>query len=224
MATAKSRRIAPRLAVQFLCLACVIEGQWLPAQQPSPPATTVSTEFSRVYIFVDKAGLVGHQHAVEGKLKQGKLSFRTDAAGALVFDMNSFEVDTQRARKYIGLEGTIDASTQSKTNDNMLGAEVLDVKRFPEAKIENVTFQVQPTKSQRGLAEYLLVGDFTLQSKTRRIEALCDHEMQNGWHHVRGSFKIKQTDFGMKPFSKMMGAVGVADELVIHGDLWIVPE
>jgi len=36
-------------------------------------------------------------------------------------------------------------------------------------------------------------------------------------------FKIRQTDYGIKPFSRVLGAVGVKDELLISGDLWIMP-
>jgi hypothetical protein len=106
----------------------------------------------------------------------------------------------------------------------MLGIEVLDVKRFPIAKLENVTIQPKTSRSSRELPEYVLAGDFTLRGKARRIEAICDLELKDGWYHLRGSFKIRQSDYEMKPISKLLGTIGVADELVIFGDLWIVPE
>ena len=59
---------------------------------------------------------------------------------------------------------------------------------------------------------------------TRCIEILCDLEEKDGWHHVRSGFRILQADYGIKPFSKILGAVGVTDELIIYGDLWLVPE
>lgn len=39
--------------------------------------------------------------------------------------------------------------------------------------------------------------------------------------HVRGRFAVLQTQYGIKPFSKGLGAIGVADELQIWGDLWV---
>jgi hypothetical protein len=59
--------------------------------QERPPVGKVNTEFSRVYIFVDKAGVVGHKHAVEGKLVSGDLFQNNSREGALVFDMQSFD-------------------------------------------------------------------------------------------------------------------------------------
>jgi len=126
--------------------------------QATPPPTRVNPDFSRIYIFVDKSGVVGHSHAIEGKIAEGNLSLRSGSHGKLVFDMTSFD------------------------------------------------------------------ADFTLHGKTRHVESICDLELKDGWYHLRGNFKIRQSDYEIKPYSKMLGTIGVADELVIHGDLWIVPE
>jgi hypothetical protein len=52
---------------------------------------------------------------------------------------------------------------------------------------------------------------------------IVDVEQARGWLHVRGEFTIKQTSFGITPYSKAFGAIGVADRLRIHGDLWVAP-
>ncbi len=62
--------------------------------QERPPAGQVNTEHSRVYIFVDKIGVVGHQHAIEGKLASGNLFLSGASNGALVFNMKTFDADT----------------------------------------------------------------------------------------------------------------------------------
>ena len=196
---------------------------WADAQD-RPPAGQVNIEFSRVYIFVDKVGVVGHQHAIEGKLSTGSLFPSGMREGAIAFDMKSFDADTERARTYIGLEGITDEATRKKVNENMLGSEILNVKEYTVAKFERVTIEAKPTFSQRQLPECLLKGDFTLHEKTRPVEILCDLEVKDGWNHLRGAFKILQSDYGIKPFSKMLGTIGVTDPLTIYGDLWIVPE
>ena len=38
---------------------------------------------------------------------------------------------------------------------------------------------------------------------------------------LRGSFSLKQSAYGMKPYAKFGGMVGVADELKIWGDVWL---
>jgi hypothetical protein len=183
----------------------------------------IQLEYSRVFVLVDKSGVVGHQHAVEGKLQSGRLSPRREDAGKLVFDMKSFDADGPAARRYLGLEGTTDDATRKKVNENMLGEEILSVQKFPEAKLENAILTATGKKSTTGKSEYLLRGDFTLHRATRPVEIRCEVEEKDGWHHIRGAFKILQSDYGIKPFSKMLGAVGVKDELLIVGDLWMVP-
>lgn len=188
----------------------------------------INTEFSRVFIFVDKAGLVGHQHAVEGRIKQGQLlvnsSVQPSKSSSIIFDMKSFDADTPLARKYLSIQSEIDEETRKKVNDNMLGLEILAVQQYPEAKLENVKWTPTGKMSKRNLPEHLLEGDFTLHQTKRPIQALCDVEQKDGWLHIRGAFRILQSEYGIKPFSKMMGAVGVKDELRIYGYLWIVPQ
>jgi YceI-like domain len=216
--------LAPLLRIVTMPLSLGLLIASITYAQERPTAGQVNTEHSRVYIFVDKTGVVGHQHAIEGRLASGNLSLNGSGSGALVFHMKSFDADTPRARKYVGLEGTTDEATRKKVNENMLGVEILNVNKFGTAKFENAKIQPKNSTSKRQLPEYVLVGDFTLHEKTRRVEILCDLEVKDGWNHVRGGFKIRQSDYGIKPFSKMLGAVGVTDELTILGDLWVVPE
>jgi hypothetical protein len=192
--------------------------------QTPPPPGQVDIEHSRVYIFVDKSGAIGHPHAIEGKLASGNIFLKEGKEGSLVFDMRSFDADTPNGRKFLGLEGTTDDATRKKVNANMRGSDVLHVKKFPTAKFEHATIRAKNSTSKRQLPEYVLTGDFTLHDTTHRIEILCDMEEKDGWHHIRGGFKILQSDYGIKPYSKMLGTIGVTDELVIYGDLWVVPE
>ncbi|XZE43329.1 YceI family protein [Pirellulaceae bacterium SH467] len=191
------------------------EKNWVPGE--------INTQFSRVFIFVDKSGLVGHQHAVEGRLTGGHLVIDDVKNSSLIFNMKSFDADTPLARKYLSIQSEIDEETRKKVNENMLGLEILSVEHYPEATLKNVKWKPTGKTSKRNLPEYLLEGDFTLHKTTRPIQAVCDTELKDGWLHVRGAFRILQSDYGIKPFSKMMGAVGVKDELRIYGDLWVVP-
>ncbi len=185
---------------------------------------SVNTEFSRVYIFVDKSGPVGHQHAIEGRLKKGYLTFNAQDDCSVVFDMKSFDADTVRAREYLGLKGETDSATREKVNANMLGAEVLDCGKYPTAQFDHITLEPKNAMSKRNFPEYVLKGDFTLHGKTKPITIVADLEEKDGWHHLRGSFRIRQSEYGIKPFSKMLGAIGVADELIIAGDFWVMPK
>ncbi|MCC9602116.1 YceI family protein [Stieleria sp. JC731] len=193
------------------------------ASEASYQPGDVQTQVSRVYVFVDKTGL-GHQHGVEAKLKSSTLVLgATEQAGKLVFDMKSFDADTPAARKFVGLTGTTDAGTRSAVNENMKGADILNVERYPTATFELSAATATGKNSKKGLPIYRLEGKFTLHGTTRPLTILAEAEQTRGWLHVQGSFKIKQTDYGITPFSKAFGAIGVANELRIYGNLFVAP-
>ena len=187
----------------------------------SPAPGDVDLAKSRVYVFVGKTGL-GHNHAVSGLLQAGRVVLgAADQAGTLVFDMRSFTADTAEARKALGLPGETDASTQKQVQANMTGPDVLDVARHPTA-----TFQIRSALSSKQQVQgrppvYELVGAFTLHGVTREVIIPVEVEQRGEWLRLRGMFVIKQTDFGMKPYKKLGGVVGVADELRITGDILV---
>ncbi|MES1213068.1 MAG: YceI family protein, partial [Singulisphaera sp.] len=88
------------------------------------------------------------------------------------------------------------------------------------------TFRVvslQPLRGERAgsASKYQLDGDFTLHGTTRKIRVVAEGTPANGFVRLRGNFAVLQTDYGITPYSKAFGAIGVADSLTIWGDLWI---
>ncbi len=197
-----------------------------PAKQAATPTyqpADVQTQASRVYVFVEKTGL-GHQHGVEAKLLSSTLVLGADQnAGKLVFDMTSFDADTAAARQYVGLTGTTDEATRSAVNKNMKGSAILDVATYPTATFDVVSALATGQTNSKGLPIYQLQGDFTLHGTTRPLTITAEVEQARGWLHVRGNFVINQTSFGITPYSKAFGAIGVADPLKIYGDLFVAP-
>lgn len=195
-----------------------------PAQAQTLEAGDVYLSSSRVYVSVGKTGF-GHEHAVVGQLSQGRLRLDVPQnSGQLVFDMRTFAADTDAARQVIGLEGTTDASTQQQVNANMLGPDVLDVAHYPTAAFNVRTVTRLPQPNARGLTQYQLDGDLTLHGVSQPIRIVAEAEERNQWIHLRGGFNLVQTHFGITPFSKAFGAIGVADQLTVWGDLWLSKE
>jgi polyisoprenoid-binding protein YceI len=113
----------------------------------------IDVEKSRVYVRVGKKGL-GHEHAVEGNIKSGSidLSAKKDL-GEIEFDMQSFGADTDEARKYVELKGTIAESTREQVTQTMLGNAVLDVEKFPTARFK---IKSKETIEEDGKLRYVL--------------------------------------------------------------------
>ncbi|TWT47244.1 YceI-like domain protein [Botrimarina hoheduenensis] len=178
---------------------------------------------TRVFALVGKTGL-GHEHGVLGRLKSGRLNLgATCDAGELVFDMSSFTADTDQARRLVGLSGSSSDSTRKQVTTTMLGRDVLNVGQYPTAvfKIDSATPERPTVEGQP--QRYRLSGQFTLQRTARPLSFLAEVTSKNGWNLVRGSFPLKQSEYGIKPYSKAFGAVGVADEMTVWGELWVAP-
>jgi polyisoprenoid-binding protein YceI len=188
-------------------------------QPPAEGADEVSLELSRVYIFVGKTGL-GHEHGIEGRLRSGWIRLgAAENAGEFVFDMPSFDADTNAARRYLGLAGSTDASTRRQVNDNMKGAGVLDVRRFPTATFRIRSALPAAQQSAATASRYSLDGDFTLHGVTHPLQIPVESAEDEHGTRLKGSFAILQTAYGITPFRKAFGAVGVTNQLRIHGDV-----
>jgi polyisoprenoid-binding protein YceI len=201
----------------------------LQAQSPEPRrearnarlrAGEIDTDLSRVFIFVDKTGF-GHQHGVVGRLKSGYLRVAKEAAGKILFDMSSFRADTLDARRKVGLEGAGSEDEQEQVTANMLGEAVLDASHFPTAHFAVTSMRRFEERNPAGLKQYALDGDFTLHGVTRGINITATGDQEQGYLHLKGHFPLRQTDYGIRPFKKALGAVGVGDVLTVYGDLWI---
>jgi NH3-dependent NAD+ synthetase len=142
-------------------------------------------------------------------------------AGELIFDMTTFVTETVASRAYVGLGGGADSSTAAKVTANMLGNEVLDVARYPVATFRIRSSAALPKRQPSDPQFYQLDGEFTLHGVTKPLRINVTAEETDGLAHLRGQFNVLQTQYGITPYSKAFGAVGVANELKIWGDLWL---
>lgn len=174
---------------------------------------------SRVYMLVGKTGF-GHEHGVVGQLQSGQLLLgQQQRAGELVFDMSSFDADGDAARKYVGLKGTTDQNTRQQVNDNMRSAAVLNIAKFATASFTIDSATPIPPQPGDKVAYYLLKGSLTLCGAAQPLALKCEVIPVGNVLRVRTGFVLKQSDYGIKPFTKAFGAVGVADEMKIYGEL-----
>jgi polyisoprenoid-binding protein YceI len=180
----------------------------------------VDTDLSRVFVFVDKTGF-GHQHGVVGRLKGGNLRVARESAGRLIFDLTSFAADTDEARRRVGLEGSSSESEQEQVTANMRGELVLDTERFRTAEFVVSSVRRFDDRDTNGNTQFGLDGEFTLHGVTRKLHFTATGAVERGFLHLKGSFPLRQSEFGIRPFKKALGAVGVADVLTVYGDLWI---
>ena len=156
---------------------------------------------------------LGHNHVITSAEESG-FAWRgptpADSGFELRVPVSTLVVDDAAARAAAGpdFEGAVPESARDGTKKNLLRAEVLDAAQFPDVTVRagelGGTWQ-----------DPVAQADVTLKGVTRRVEVPLDLADAGGTLTARGTFRIRQTEFGMVPFSVAGGAIQVADEIVL---------
>ena len=180
----------------------------------------VCPEQSLVTIFVDRgAGLsrLGHQHLISIHNLQGEVQLQTPVSSSTATVralLSAMAVDEPGLRKAAGMEGELSKKSIAKTRRNML-TKVLAVSSYPEVSINITEFKLQQGDNTQGLLNSVI----GLQGQALTVDIPATIELDANRLHATGQFKINQSDFGIKPFSTLLGMIAIADELLIKFDV-----
>jgi polyisoprenoid-binding protein YceI len=202
-----------------------------PEPKPTPATTTaaigtppaVRTRYqvdgaeSRLHVLVYRAGTMarlGHNHVLSTDQLSGTIVIHPQLEQSqLVLDLpvNSFKVDEPAARAQEGddFSAAVPPDAREATRANLLREEVLDSVKFPVINLRAVS--VSGTHHQP-----VVTVSITLKDTAKRIDVPVNVSYRDREIIVVGEFALKQTDFGMTPFSVGMGALQVRDELRIR--------
>jgi hypothetical protein len=210
------------------------------AGSPSPaPAAGVSPEGrfvidpaqSELRLLVFRAGALahlGHDHVIEGHGLSGWIDPKASGARALVdlvIPVDAFEIDPDAARAEEGPEFAeqITADAKAGTRHNMLGEALLDAARFAQIEVRGIaadaaeatTAQKPPpasndTRTRSATLAVAVAGHESRQTVTMNIVLAPDRLTASA------DFSLRQTALGLTPFSVMMGALQVKDEMHVH--------
>jgi polyisoprenoid-binding protein YceI len=166
---------------------------------------------STVRIHVGKSGLfsfAGHEHEIEAPALSGHVRFDpADLAQSdvqVTFDAAALRVDPAR-------EPSGDAP---KVQSVMAGPEVLDVARFPTIALRSTGVRIE--NQQGANAKLRIAGELTLRGVSRPVTVPVDVVRSDTSVKATGTFKVKQSDYGIKPVSAGMGTVRVKDEVEVR--------
>lgn len=171
---------------------------------------------------------LGHDHVVAARRIDGRVD---PAAGLAVlrFRLDEMTVDEAALRQEAGLTTQPSADAIAGTRVNML-TRVLDAERYPLVEIRaqrtgdpgrpqadiklpsDPTLQADPPLQ----AETMLQADITLHGVTRRYRVPTVIDTAAPGLVARGTLALRQSDFGITPFSVMGGAMAVQDTLEIR--------
>jgi polyisoprenoid-binding protein YceI len=194
-----------------------------PPAVPSAPAPHVGTPYeilpqsSLLTILVYRGGALasaGHNHVIASHDLSGTIYVPPELL------QSSFEVHVPVATLTVdeaalraqqpAAEFPADVSESAKegTRRNMLGEALLDAQHNPEIVLRSL--QLTAADSAAVLAQV----ESSLRGQLRTFTVPVRYRLGgNGTLEVSGEFPLRQTDLGLTPFSAMLGALQVQDEM-----------
>jgi polyisoprenoid-binding protein YceI len=183
------------------------------AQTKSRTYTIVAGE-SSFWVFVAKAGLfsaLAHDHEIGVKSFTGKVVMPEAGASG-----GSLELDVS-AQSLVVLDKKPSEEDKKKIYNSMHG-EVLESAKYPKIAFKSVSVgEVKPAGTDSYI--FTLNGDLTLHGVTKRIAIPVTAKITAQQLRASGKYTLKQTDFGIKPYSAAGGTVKVKNEVVINFDI-----
>lgn len=186
------------------------------------PSHRVDPANSRAVIYVYRGGAManlGHNHIVLAQDISGELWMSdepADAAFHLILPVESFIVDPPelRARAGSDFESQPSAADIEGTRRNMLGEKMLNAARYPVIEIWSERIRRTGDTLGDGLSADLIVA--ARGALNRVTVPVSIKDVREDALTASGKFSLKQTDIGVIPFSILMGAIAVRDEMEIE--------
>lgn len=181
------------------------------------PSHRVDSGNSWVRIYVYRAGMMsslGHNHIVLARDIEGELWLQAtpaDSSFHLKLPVDAFIVDPPLLRAQAGADFATQpsASDIEGTRRNMLGEKVLNAAHYPFIEIWSERIRV----SGGALTADIVVA---ARGTLRRLSIPVNFTATESELGASGKLTLKQTELGITPFSIMMGALAVRDELDIE--------
>jgi len=199
----------PNFILMFLLIALSLIG-WPVATQKSRTYTIVASE-SSFWVFVPKTGLLSglaHDHEIGVKSFTGKIV--VPEAGA---SSGSLELDVDATS--LAVLDKKPSEDDKKKIYNSMHNEVLESARHPKITFKSAS--VSDLKQTGGEAyNFTLNGDLTLHGVTKRIVVPVSLTINAKELRAIGKYTLRQTDYGIKPYSAAGGTIKVKNEITVN--------
>jgi hypothetical protein len=197
-----------------------------PAAVPSTTITRPAPGAVRYRILADRSLLtvrvfrggplaaMGHNHVVAVRDLQGEISLAPrleDSTLAARFQVARLTVDEPGLRALAGADFATEVPDAARegTRRNLLSAALLDAAAFPAVEIVAQRIVPQPGGA-------LLTLQLRLRDRPYVVEVPVVIEHPPGQLVASGELRLRQSELGLVPFSVMMGALQVQDEMQLQ--------
>jgi polyisoprenoid-binding protein YceI len=205
------RRAAPVACFVILLLA---QNQDLSAQRAKQKDKTriytIDLSQSRVTATLTQEGFIARRyptHRVEVKNFSGKI-------GVSEKDETRIAVEVEAETK--SLTNADESMTEFERREfhNVLNNSVLESEKFP--KIKFVSVSVSDARKSGETRSFTLNGDLTMRDVTKRVSFPVTVTISKDQLRATGDAELKQSDFGIKPYSGKLGMIRIGDEVKIN--------
>jgi hypothetical protein len=177
------------------------------------PVFAVDGAHSEVVAYVYRGGPLarfGHDHVVSIRSLHGYALLPRDPAAVradLYFPVEALVVDDPVLRSRAGFTTTPSEADIRGTRRNMLDS-VLESSRYPHVVMHGSCAGDTPACS-------MLDARVTLHGTTRKLLIPVEFRRDEGRATVSGRVRLRLSDFGIKPFAILGGALRVEDEIAL---------
>lgn len=170
----------------------------------------------RIYVFRGgRAAAVGHNHVLSAPRFVG--FFYLPATGAangrfdLAFRLDQLEIDNPKYRSALGsaFASILSPEAIKGAREHMLGVNNLQADQFPFVRVHSLQITGESSKFAAKV-QIEMHGQQHAMWIPLTVEGLPERLV------VAGSFVLRQTDFGVQPYSVLGGFLAVQDEVVIE--------
>jgi len=205
---AMSTQPAAELATTYASLQKDVGGQVF---KLNPAASTV-----RIYAFRGgRAAKFGHNHVLSAPDFVGYFHLVQQGAAASRFDLEFrldqlvFDEPEHRAALGPAFASAISVEDRASTRNNMLGNNNFQAARFPMVRIRSLQITGDAPKFAARIA-------VEMHGQTREMWTPLNVTGLTEDVAVQGALVLRQSDFGIKPFSLLGGLLAVQDEIVVE--------
>lgn len=182
------------------------------AQRAKPKAPSHNYSFdaatSEINVILTQEGLMSRRyptHRVLAKSFTGKIELPNDET--------KMSATLEAEAKMLTNMDTTMSEFERKEFHSALRSQVLEAEKFPVIKFVSVS--VSGLQKDGDKRSFTLNGDLTLHGVTKRMAFPVSATITEKELRATGEAKLKQTDFGLKPFEKGMGLIKIGDEVKV---------
>lgn len=207
MAIGSARKCGACLALMALCGSAL-------AQPGQTVEYEIDSSSSQVYWLVYSAGALsrlGHNHVISAPVLDGSVQLipqRQRANFFLEIPVASLNVDDSALRAELGEEfsGNPSADDIEGTHRNMLSERLLDAEQYPMLRISG-----SGPSGEAGAQTITLAVE--IAGVSSEVVVPVSVSIDDSVINAEGSFQLTHEMLGLRPFSALMGALKVAEEM-----------